>query len=105
MRVAHLLITYTHPLQTECLIRKLWHEQFDFYIHLDTKVEIETHRNLRKIPNVYFIKNRIKVRWAGFSMVEAIFNSIMEIITSGRNYDYINLMSGQDYPIKTTPFI
>ena len=101
MRYACLIITYTSAKQTRRIIDKLGNGKFDFYIHLDKKVNINTHRSLFNIPGVYFIKNRIKVNWAGFTIVKASFNGIKEIVASGREYGFINLMSGQDYPVKS----
>lgn len=101
MRIAHLIITYTNPAQTKRLIQRMQHPDFDFYIHVDAKFPIESHAELANIPNVYLIKNRIDVQWAAFSTIQAEFNGLQEILDSARTYDYISLMSGQDYPIKT----
>ncbi|MEP7278094.1 MAG: beta-1,6-N-acetylglucosaminyltransferase [Bacteroidota bacterium] len=100
MRVAHLVITYTNPLQTERMIRRMEHPDFDFYIHVDKKIDISAHLFLAKIPNVYLIQDRVNVVWAGYKTVEATLRSVKEIFRTGKKYDYIHLMSGQDYPIK-----
>ncbi len=105
MRVAHVIITYTNPQQTERLIRKALHRDFDFYIHVDAKFPISTHQYLTEIPNVYLIQKRVNVQWAAYSTMQAVFNSVQEILDSGREYDFITLMSGQDYPIKTTAYM
>lgn len=101
MRVAHLIITYTNPLQTERMIQQMQHPDFDFYIHVDAKFTLESHSNLNQYSNVYFIQNRVDVQWAAYSTIQAEFNGLQEILDSARTYDYISLMSGQDYPIKT----
>jgi hypothetical protein len=105
MRVAHLILTYTTPLLTERLINRLSHAQFDFYIHVDNKYSIEPYLYLKKYPHVYFIKKRVDVRWAAYNTIKATFSGIKEIAASGIKYDYINLISGQDYPIKSTEYI
>jgi hypothetical protein len=99
MRTAHLILTYTDPKQTERMIRKMTHENFDFYIHVDKKFDIQPHLFLKEIPNVYFIDKRTDVKWAGFNTVLATFGSIREIVATGIKYDFINLLSGQDYPL------
>ena len=101
MRVAHLIITYTNPFQTERMIQQMQHPDFDFYIHVDAKFPLVSHDNLKKYSNVYFIQNRVDVQWAAYSTIQAEFNGLQEILDSARNYDFISLMSGQDYPIKT----
>lgn len=100
MRIAHLILTYTNPQQTERMIRNLYHENFDFYIHVDRKFDINPHLFLKTLPNVYFINNRVDVKWAGFSTVIATFECIKEIVATGIPYGFINFLSGQDYPLK-----
>lgn len=101
MKVAHLILTYTSPQLTERLIKAMAHPQFDFYIHVDKKYNIVPYLYLRKYPNVYFINNREDVRWAGYNTIKATFKCIKEIVASGTDYEYINFLSGQDYPIKS----
>jgi hypothetical protein len=50
---------------------------------------------------VYFIDNRVDVKWAGFNTVIATFKCIKEIVDAGIKYDFINFLSGQDYPLKS----
>ncbi len=105
MKLAHLILTHTNPDQLLRLVRKLAHEDSDFYIHVDRKSDIKPFLPLLEIRNVFLIKNRVKVYWGGYSIVEATVSSFEEILATGIKYDYINLMSGQDYPIKSTQYI
>ncbi len=105
MKVACLIVTYTSAKQTKRLVERLNNGQFHFYIHLDKKVDIKTHQELFDIPNVFFVKDRVDVRWAGYSTVQAAFNGIKQITDSGIQYDFINLITGQDYPIKSAEHI
>lgn len=105
MKIAHLILTYTNPKLTERLIKRLAHQQFDFYIHVDKKFSIEPYRYLKAYPNVYLIEDREDVRWAGYNTIKATFKCIKEIVASGIQYDYINFISGQDYPIKSPEYM
>ena len=105
MRVAHLILTYTSPEQTERMIKKMYHENFDFYIHVDKKFDIAPHLYLKSLPNVYLIDNRMDVKWADFSTVLATFECIKEIAGSGIKYDFINFLSGQDYPLVSAEYL
>jgi len=105
MKVALLIITYTSPLQTLRLVKKLNNGSFDFYIHLDKKVNMETHSMLFNEPNVYFIQDRVDIKWASFTSIHATIKGIKQIEASGIKYDYINSLSGQDYPIKSADYI
>ena len=104
MRIAHLILLIPAPNNGEN-DKSLSHQNFDFYIHVDKKFDINPHLFLKSIPNVYFINNRIDVKWAGFSTVTATFECIKEIAATGVKYDYINFLSGQDYPIKSADYI
>jgi hypothetical protein len=105
MRYACLIVTYTSAELTIRTIKKLDNGDFDFYIHLDKKVDINTHRELFDMPNVIFIKERIDVKWAGYTVVQASLNGLKEIAASGKEYAFINLLSGQDYPLKSADYI
>ncbi len=105
MKFAIIIVTYTSLRQTKRLIERLNNGQFDFYIHLDKKIDIETHRELFDVPNVYFVTNRIDIKWAGYSTAEAALSSIRQIAASGIKYDFVNLITGQDYPIKSVEHI
>jgi hypothetical protein len=101
MRIAHLILTYTDPGQTERMINNMKHEDFDFYIHVDHKYDIGPYLFLKDLPNVYFINNRIDIKWAGFTTVTGTFECIKEIVATGIKYSFINFLSGQDYPLKS----
>lgn len=86
--------------QLERLIHALSHEQCDVYIHLDKKVALAAYAHLADLPRVRFIQDRRWARWASYRFTEAILQGTREILASGIPYDFINLISGQDYPIK-----
>jgi len=100
MRIACLIMAHKDPRQIERLLNKFEHEAFDFYIHLDKKVSLKEFEYLQNLDRVYFIDNRIKVRWASYSFMNAVLISMKEIFETGRNYNFVSVMSGQDYPIK-----
>jgi hypothetical protein len=100
MRIAHIITAHKNPLQLERLIKAMSHPGFDFYIHVDKKINLKDFEYLREIGGVYFIRNRIVCNWGGFSLFKANFNCLEEVFNSGMQYDFLSLMSGQDYPIK-----
>jgi hypothetical protein len=99
MKIAHLILTHKSPKQLERLITALDHTGFDFYIHLDKKVNSDPFLYLANRGNVFFIKERVKIYWGGYGTIQATINGFEEIIRTTR-YDYINVISGQDFPIK-----
>jgi hypothetical protein len=105
MRVAHIFMVHKSPAQLERVLNVLAHKDFDFYIHLDKKVDIQPFEYLSKINQVYFIVNRTVCNWGGFSLVKAIMKCIDQIEASGVKYDFVNLLSAQDFPLKPITYI
>lgn len=101
MRIAHLILTHANPVQLERLINRLTHPDADFYIHVDLKADISPFLFLTS-KQVKLITNRVGVYWGAYSIVQATVNSFEEILASSVKYDYINLLSGQDYPLRST---
>ncbi|HYJ65428.1 MAG TPA: beta-1,6-N-acetylglucosaminyltransferase [Parafilimonas sp.] len=99
MRIAHLILAHKNPAQLEKLIIALQHSSFFLYVHIDKKVSIQPFEYLSKYNNVFFIKKRTKIFWAGYGTIQATINGIKEILPF--KYDYINVISGQDFPLKT----
>src|SRR5260221_10663951 len=105
MKLAHLILVHTETGQLERLINRLSHPNADIYIHLDKKTPISSFEHLKNYRNIYFIKNRVKVYWGTYSIVQATLNGLKEIAASGKNYQFLNLLSEQDYPLKAQEFI
>lgn len=100
MKIAHLIMAYKNSGQVERMIKAMDHPNFHFYIHLDLKIDIKEFEHLQHLKNLTFIRSRVLCNWGGFSFVRAIISSLSEILNKQESYDFINLMSGQDYPIK-----
>lgn len=101
MKVAHLILVHTHPHQLNRLIGSLLHPEADFYIHLDKKADIKAFEEAITHPSVVFVTKRVDVRWGAYSMVQATLNGFEEILASKIPYCYVNLLSGQDYPLQS----
>jgi hypothetical protein len=103
MMVAHFILVHANPDQLYRLVNKLSDRDNVFFIHVDLKSNIQDFKlTLANISNVYFIKSRVDIKWATYSMVQATVNGFKEIVTSGLNIEYVNLLSAQDYPIRST---
>jgi len=101
MRIAHLILTHKNPAQLERLIGALSHPAFDFYVHLDKKIDITPFRYLAEKKNVYLVADRASVHWAGFGTIRATLNGFRAILANPA-HDYINVISAQDFPL-TSP--
>jgi hypothetical protein len=99
MRIAFLIMAHKDPDQLARLVDRLNFPGFDCYIHLDKKVDSAPFLSLGQKENVTLIRNRTRADWAAFSFTAAIYRSLEEVINTGVGYDFIQVMSGQDYPI------
>jgi hypothetical protein len=99
MRIAHLILTHKNPQQLERLIKALDHPAFDFYIHVDKKVNQAPFDFLTRKKNVFFIEDRVRIYWAGYGTIQATLNGFRQILL--KRYDYINVTSGQDFPLQS----
>lgn len=102
LKLAHLILAHANPQQLNRLVKRLQHQNADIYIHLDAKSDMQDFQSIgQSAPNVFFIKDRISVSWGTYSIVRATLSGMQEILNSGTTYSHINLLSGQDYPLKS----
>ncbi len=101
MRIAYLIMVHKSPPQLERLIRALEDETTFFIIHVDKKVDIHPFLQIKcnNTKNLFFLSNREKVSWGGFSQVKATLNLIDYIFSNSIKIDFASLISGQDFPI------
>ncbi|WP_022824346.1 beta-1,6-N-acetylglucosaminyltransferase [Hymenobacter norwichensis] len=107
-RIAYLILAHRYPEQLVRLVSRLNTESAVFLIHIDKKVSNAIYdsivHQLSLHKNVYFIK-RYTCYWAGFGIVEACIQGIKELIDQKIDFDFLALLSGQDYPIKSNEYI
>ncbi|QJX47021.1 glycosyl transferase [Hymenobacter taeanensis] len=105
MRIAHLITAHANPSQLQRLIESLQHPDADFYLCIDGKVSLEQFLPLTRLPRVTLISQRIPIHWGTYSIVQSTLLGVREILLTRQPYDYINLLSGSDYPLKPTASI
>lgn len=100
MRIAYLVLCHKNSNQVSTLINQLDQDGVDFYVHIDKKT---TSFTLPERYNLFVLppEKRIDVRWATNSMVYATLNLAHAALSSNVKYDYLCLLSGQDFPIKS----
>jgi hypothetical protein len=103
MKVAHLILAHKNPDQVERLIKALQHPAFYFFIHVDKKADGKQFAYLCNHENTWLIRKRTKIYWAGYGTIQATINGFEEILPKG--FDYINVISAQDFPIKPAAYI
>jgi len=101
MKLAHLILAHAMQDQLSRLIKRLQHPDADIYLHIDKKANITDFESLKLNAKIHFISNRVAVDWGNYNMIEATLNSFAEIISKNISYSHINLLSAQDYPLKS----
>jgi glycosyltransferase involved in cell wall biosynthesis len=106
MTFAYLILTHKKPYQVLRLVNALTTENTYFIIHIDNKIDETPFRlSIGDRENIFFCKHRKTVNWAGFSQIEATMELIREMIVRIGFPDYVHLLSGQDFPIKSNECI
>ena len=104
MKKAFIILAYKDPEQIERLVKRLYHPNFHFYLHVDLKFDLKPFEYLEDLPNLFIVRKRAKMIWASYRFIE-VLTEIMEDILHKEEYDFISPFSGQDYPIQSTEYI
>lgn len=67
----------------------------NFYVHMDAKSNYFPEAETAQLANVFLLKDRITVRWGGFSQIEATLK-LFEIAFANKENAYFHLLSGED---------
>ncbi|WP_405370090.1 beta-1,6-N-acetylglucosaminyltransferase [Nonlabens sp. Asnod2-A12] len=98
-KLAYAVMAHDDPIHLNKIINALNYNA-DFYIHIDLKSDIKSFHDLIDRENVFFIKDRVSVAWAGITMVDALMNLIKDVLKSGNDYSHVVFKTGTCYPIK-----
>lgn len=100
MKQAILLLLHKNFNQAQKLIR-YFEGECDIIIHVDKSGSISNSEKeiLRKMPGVLAVYSKYKVKWAGFSILQAEIFLLKQALKIC-NANYYHLLSGQDYPVR-----
>jgi Core-2/I-Branching enzyme len=98
-KAADLLIRLVHRLHTPTSI---------ILIHVDKRTDNKQYREMiagvSHLTNVVFLK-RHKCHWGDFGHVRATLKGLAYLFYGNMTFDYVFLLTGQDYPIKSNSYI
>ncbi|MBX9779055.1 MAG: beta-1,6-N-acetylglucosaminyltransferase [Chitinophagaceae bacterium] len=101
MKLAHFILAHNKPEQLCRLVDRLAHPDVYIFIHVDKKADISPFRiALKNCSNVVFVDNRVDIIWGSYRMVQATIEGFKQIMAHPVPFDNINVLSGQDYPLK-----
>ncbi len=101
MKQAILIITHKDLDYLKELI-KFFDDDFYFYIHIDRKSQLSEKKitQLKNMKNVKFVSRKYNINWGEVNFTKSILLLAKEV-TKNKEIEYVHLISGQDYPIKT----
>ena len=99
MKTAFLISAYTDPAHLCRFIGSLPADA-QFFVHVDKSVdEAPFRRLLSHDARVHFIERRMRVMWGSFTQVQFQMELIRAALQSGQPFDYLFMLSAQDYPV------
>lgn len=109
VRIAFVVSAYKNPGHLSRLVHRLHTgPETVFLVHVDRKSDDATYLamvdGVADLESVRFLP-RHSCHWGGFGHVRASLKGIRELVRSGDDPDYVVLLSGQDYPIKSNAYL
>lgn len=106
--LAYVVLAHRSPDQVVRLVRRLETPHASFFVHVDRSADDRVYEAVRSgladLSSVSFVRRR-SCTWGGFGIVRAILEALKAVRADGRRFDFVVLLSGQDYPIATTTAI
>lgn len=101
-KVVYFIASHTNPDQVERLIRRLRRDSPASFVlvHHDESQSHLAPERFAGDPQVVVVPQALQVEWGGFSQVEMVLHGIETLLASRRDFDWLVLLSGQDYPIR-----
>ena len=104
MKHAYLILAHNEPELLSLLVERLDDVRNDIYIHFDRKFSVFP--DIKTLhAGLYILKDRVDVRWADVSMLEAEYKLFHAVVDSGSQYSHHHLISGVDLPLKNQDYI
>ena len=82
--------------QLNMLVEQLRDDDFLVYVNLDRKCALDPDA---VHPYARQVKHRVDVHWGTFSQVQAVLNSLQQIVAEVPAFDKVIFLSAQDFPL------
>jgi Core-2/I-Branching enzyme len=104
MKVAYLVLAHNNAHLLRRMAKTLSFNDCEIFVHIDKKVDIHEFSGLDG-DDVHLSAVRVPVFWGDFSQVRAILVLLREALRRSQDYDYVVLLSGSDYPLRSGRYI
>jgi hypothetical protein len=82
--------------QLNALVEQLRDDDFRVYVNLDRKCALDP---AAVHPFARQVRHRVDVHWGTFSQVQAVLNSLEQIVAEVPAFDKVSFLSAQDFPL------
>lgn len=104
-RHAYCIIAHNEIAIFKVLINLIDDARNDIFVFLDKRADISMFSSVKpKHSNIYFVRDRHNVYWAGYSLTLAEIK-VLQYAYDYSEYSYFHLISGVDLPIKSQDYI
>lgn len=100
MKHAYMILAHGEPELLQALVQRLDDPRNDIYVHFDKKWLTPPTLTVTA-ARLILLEERIDVRWADVSMLQAEYALFRAVIASGEDYSHCHLISGVDLPLKS----
>lgn len=108
MRIGYVVLAYRSPAQLRRLLRRIAADDASVAIHVDRRTDDDVFHEMRRaeteLPDVRFVARR-RTYWGGFALVDATLRGIEQLVRRPSPPDYVILLTGQDYPLRSRSVI
>ena len=105
IKIAYIISAYKLPNLLIRIVERLQADNVVFFIHVDKKTSTAFFNDIKdrlgSYKNVNFLERHI-CNWGDFGHVKATLKGISALLSQDIVFDYVILLTGQDYPIKST---
>jgi hypothetical protein len=102
--IGYVISAYRLPGQLVRLVHRLRTQNSHFVVHVDRKTDdrvfAEMVAGTRELGCVDFVERHV-CHWGGFGHVLATLKGIERLYADGIHFDYVVLLTGQDYPLRS----
>lgn len=100
-KIAYCIMVHNDIDHLKSLIRALG-DNCEIFIHVDGYVDDKPFIEQIIASNVHFLQPRIRVSWAGISMVDVMIELLRMALNFSENFSHYVFLSGSCYPIKSS---
>ncbi len=101
MEKAYIILAHKNAAQVSRLISALDDQHSTFFLHLDKNADASPFSHLDTSGQKLVMIKSVATKWGGFGLVEATLGAMQTVADHTTHFDFISLISGQHYPIKS----